>query len=143
MKRTRLLVAMVLALAAVLAVAIWDERREARAALEDFGAEQTTVARSAAIALVDRVRSPDCILAQSPCLQAALAAIRGVEQPGAVRVLVRAPGQGPLLDTSGVPVPAPALDAALDAGTPWLQLTRAASRAGAVTGTPLLSKRGD
>ena len=128
MKRTWLLVAMVLALAAVLAAAIWDERREARAALEDFAAEQTTVARGTAIALVDRVRWPDCAQ-QSPCLQAALTSIRGAEQPGAVRVLVRAPGEGLLLDTSGVPVTAPELNAALDAGIPWLQLTRAQAAA--------------
>ena len=48
MKRTRLVVAMALTLACVLAVAVWDERREARAALDDFAAEQTAVARTAA-----------------------------------------------------------------------------------------------
>lgn len=125
MKRTRLMVAMVLALAAVLAVAVWDERREARAALDDFAAEQTAVARSAAIALVDRARAPDCARPGSLCLANALAAMRAsAEQPGTVRVLVETPEQPLLLDSSGTPVAAPAVQAALDAGQPWVQLSR-------------------
>jgi two-component system, NtrC family, sensor kinase len=125
MRRTRLMVAMVLALAAVLAVAVWDERREARAALDDFAIEQTAVARSAAAVLVHRVRAPACAEPGSTCLADALAAIRGsAEQPGAVRVLVEAPGQSLLLDSAGDAVTAPALQEALDAGRPWVQLTR-------------------
>ncbi len=107
MKRTQLVVTMVLALAAVLAVAVWDERREARAALEDFAAQQTAVARSAAIALADRVDSPECADVGSPCLLGALQAIgSSTEQPGAVRVLVRVPAQPQLLDASGKAVTA-------------------------------------
>ncbi len=125
MKRTRLMLAMVLALVAVLAVAVWDERREARAALDDFAGEQTAMARSAATALVDRLRTPECADPGSACLVAALGAIRAsAEQPGAVRVLVLGPGQPHLLDTRGDAVAAPALKAALDAGQPWVQLTR-------------------
>ncbi len=124
MRRTRLLVGMVLALATVLAVAVWDERREARAALDDFASEQTVVARSAATALVDRARTPDCREPGSPCLALALGAVRvSAEQPGAGRVLVLHPGQ-PLVDTTGAAVAAPALQAALEAGAPWVQLTR-------------------
>jgi two-component system, NtrC family, sensor kinase len=124
MKRHRLMVAMVLALAAVLAVALWDERREARAALDDFAIEQTAVARSAAVALVDRVRPPDCHPG-STCIANVLAAIRSsAEQAGAVRVLVRAPGQQLLLDTTGRVFAAPVLEAAFDVGRPWVQLTR-------------------
>ena len=123
-KRRRLLVLMVLALAAVLAAAVWDERREAEAALDDFAAEQSAVARSAAIALVDRARAPDCAQPASACFTTAVAAIRAsAEEPGAVRVLVRAPGQG-LLDSSGASVSAPAVRDALDAGRPWVQLSR-------------------
>jgi two-component system NtrC family sensor kinase len=125
MRRARLMVAMALALVAVLAVAVWDERREARAALDDFAAEQTAVARNAAVALVDRARAPDCGKPGSACLANALAAIRAsAEQPGTVRVLVRTPDQLHLLDSSGNPVTAPALEAALDARRAWVQLTR-------------------
>ncbi|MGO8970663.1 MAG: sensor histidine kinase [Myxococcaceae bacterium] len=125
MRRTQLVVAMVLALAAVLAVAVWDERREARTALDDFAAEQTAVARSAAIALADRARAPDCAELVSPCLLDALQAIRGsTEQPGTVRVLVRVPGQPQFLEASGKAVAAPPLEAALAAGRPWVQLSR-------------------
>src|SRR5271165_1381344 len=93
MRRPQLMAAMVVALAAVLAVAVWDERREARAALDDFAAEQTAVARSAAIGLAEHIRSPECADLGSACLLAALQAIRGsTEQPGMVRVLVRVPG---------------------------------------------------
>ncbi len=125
MKRIQLMVGMVLALAAVLAVALWDERREARAALDDFAAEQTAVARSAAIALLDRVRTPECAQPGSPCLLEALAAIGGsAQQPGAVRVLVRAPGQPLLLGAGGEAVSAPAIQTAFDAGRPWVRLSR-------------------
>ncbi len=125
MKRTQLLVAMVVVLAAVLAVAVWDERREARAALDDFAAEQTAVAGSAAIILTDHLRAPECADVESPCLLAALQAIRGsTEHPGAARVLVQVPGQPTLLDTDGRPVVAPALEAALATGRPWAQLAR-------------------
>ncbi len=125
MKRTELLVAMVVVLAAVLAVAVWDERREAAAALDDFAAEQTAVARSAAIVLTDHIRLPECVDVESPCLLAALQALRGsTEQPGAVRVLVRAPGQSTLVDADAQPVDAPSLKEALAAGRPWVQLGR-------------------
>jgi two-component system, NtrC family, sensor kinase len=124
MKRLWLMLWMVLALAAVLAVAVWDERREARAALDDFATEQTAVARSAAAALVDRVQASECATAGSACLDEALASLRGsVEQPG-VRVLVHAPGQPQLLDTSGKPVLAPVVQSALDTGKPFVQLSR-------------------
>lgn len=125
MKRTRLMVAMVVTLAAVLAVAVWDERREARAALDDFAAEQNAVARSAAIALVDRTRAPDCAKPGSPCLADALAAIRAsTEQPGTVRILVQTPAQDALLDSFGTPVAASTVEAALRDNRPFVQLSR-------------------
>ena len=125
MKGTRLVAAMVLCLAAVLAVAVWDERREARAALDDFAAEQTTVARSTAAALVAHLTTADCANVEATCLAEALAAIRGpAEQPGAVQILVRAPGEAALLNSTGRVVSAPAIQAAFDAGAPWVQLTR-------------------
>jgi two-component system NtrC family sensor kinase len=124
MRRTRLLVLMVVALAAVLAVAVWDEQREARAALDDFATEQAAVARSAATALVDRVGAKECASPGSPCLAEALGALHSsVEEPG-VRVLVRAPGQQLLLDTAGNAVAAPELQLALDVGRPFVQLSR-------------------
>src|SRR5271165_1819009 len=117
MRRPQLMAAMVLALAAVLALAVWDERREARAALDDFAAEQTALARSATLTLLDRVRSPECANPGSPCLLEALAAIGGTaQQPGAARVLVRAPGQPLFLGTAGQMLAAPSVQAALDRG---------------------------
>jgi two-component system, NtrC family, sensor kinase len=125
MKRTRLVLAMVLTLASVLAVAVWDERREARAALDDFAAEQTAVARTAAAALLQRVGAPGCTGPESPCVVDALGAIRrSAEQPGAVLVLVGAPGQPLRLDSVESGATAPKLQAALDAGQPWAQLSR-------------------
>jgi two-component system NtrC family sensor kinase len=115
---------MVLTLAAVLAIAVWDEQREARAALDDFAREQTALARSAASAFVDRVRSEDCRQPGSGCLSEALATLHSSEQPGTVRVLVQMPAQPRLLGTDGTAVGTPALQSALDAGRPWVQLTR-------------------
>jgi two-component system, NtrC family, sensor kinase len=120
-----MVMAMGLSLAAVLAVAVWDERREARAALDDFATEQATVARSAVTALVGRLETADCAKPGAACLRDAWAAIgSSAEQAGAVRILVRAPGAGPLLDTAGRAVIAPRVEAALNAGVPWIQLTR-------------------
>ncbi|HXX30572.1 MAG TPA: ATP-binding protein [Myxococcaceae bacterium] len=125
MRRARLILAMVCALAAVLAVAVWDERREARAALDDFAQEQTAVARSAAAALVARVQGRACAERESPCLASALAAIdESAKQPGTVVVLVRPPGEKRLLDTHARPAGAPALEAALDGGRSWVSLGR-------------------
>jgi two-component system, NtrC family, sensor kinase len=122
MKRTRLVVAMALTLASVLAVAVWDERREARAALDDFAAEQTAVARTAAAALVQRVGAPGCTDLERTCLADVWGAIRrSAEQPGAVLVLVGVPGQPLRLEAGGT---APALQTPLDAGRRWAQLTR-------------------
>jgi two-component system NtrC family sensor kinase len=125
MKRTRLMAAMGLALAGVLAVAVWDERREARAALDDFASEQTALARSAATSILDRVRTGDCDREGSSCLREALATLRNsAEHPGTVLLLLKVPGQPRLLGTDAKPVEAPALQQALDAGQPWVQLTR-------------------
>jgi two-component system, NtrC family, sensor kinase len=125
MKRTRLLVAMVLALACVLAIAVWDEQREAQAALEDFAIEQTALAKSAATAVVDSARGAACREPGSPCLGPALATLRGAaEKPGTVRVLVQMPGQPGLVATDGNAVVAPELENALAGGRPWVQLTR-------------------
>jgi two-component system, NtrC family, sensor kinase len=125
MKRSRLMGAMVLALAGVLAVAVWDERREAQAALDDFATEQTALAHSSATTLIDRVRSGDCAQPESRCLADALATLRAsAVHAGTVEVLVGVPGQRLLLRTDGTAVAAPAVQAALDARQPWVQLTR-------------------
>jgi len=125
MKRTRLMAAMGLALSGVLAVAVWDERREARAALDDFAREQTALAHSAGTSLQDRVRTPGCAEPDKGCLTEALATLHNsTEHPGTVVVLLRVPGQPRLVRTNGGAADAPAVEEALASGQPWLQLTR-------------------
>jgi two-component system, NtrC family, sensor kinase len=125
MKRTRLVLAMVGAVGAVIAVAAWDERREAKAALDDFAREQTAVARSGTAVLVGRVDAAGCSERTSQCLVDALRAIHeSVEQPGTVVALVRPPSETTLVDTRAREVSAPAVQAALDAGRSWVGLTR-------------------
>ena len=125
MKRTRLVLAMVSAVAAVIAVAAWDERREAQAALDDFAREQTAVARSGSAVLVARVDGAGCTERTSQCLADALRAIHeSVEQPGTVVALVGPPGGVSFLDTHGREMGAPAVEKALHAGQSWVSLTR-------------------
>jgi len=107
-----LLLWMVLAIGAVAVFAYWGERREFAAALRDFGAEQTTLARAVA-----------------PTLEGGLApfqaAARAIERPGLVRVLVQGPGAPGLMTSDGKQLRSPALERGLAEGRDWLRLSRA------------------
>jgi signal transduction histidine kinase len=105
---------MALALALITGLAYWDEERESRAALEDFAAEQTTLAGSLGGALRQRLRTvtPDEIASETPA--ELLSVVREVERPG-VLVLLRKPGDPDFVTSDGRSIAAPALkDAPLE-----------------------------
>jgi signal transduction histidine kinase len=112
---------MALAIAVVTALAYWDEDRESQAALDDFAAEQTTVAASLAASLGQRVRVPGADALASPA--ELLGAIDAVERPSAVRVLLARP-DGVLLARDGSAVRSSAVEGAVQAGATSLRLGR-------------------
>ena len=119
---------MAVAVAAVAGLAYWDADRESSAVLEDFGAEQATLAKSVAGQLAARLARPDAggdpapgvarEAGLSPELSSDLARL---ERPGSLRLLVRPPG-GRLLGGDGEVVRAPTLEAALAAGASTARL---------------------
>ena len=120
MKTPSVVAWMVLAIGVVAALAYWDERREAAAALNDFGEEQATLARGVSAALGTE-------LAASPrgTPTELLARTASVEVRGALRVLLQTPTSAGFFATDGSVVRSPAIEAALDRGAPWVRLTRA------------------
>ncbi len=125
MKSSTIVVWVVVAIAALGGLEYWDEQREAGMALDDFAAEQATVAHGAAAALQACIDSGPVPGAEpSPEL---LAPLEAVEDKGSVQVLVRRPGTDVLQTTSGATVRAPDIVAALSrAKSPsWVQITRA------------------
>jgi two-component system, NtrC family, sensor kinase len=106
------------------AIAIWDERRESAAALDDFAAAQSSLARETGAALVERLAGlPDSTSVDIPTKHLAPAA-RALEAPGNVVVLFQRPETAPLLTTSGQPVRSPAIESGLAKGDPWVRLSR-------------------
>src|SRR5262249_4139461 len=80
---------MVLSIAILGAVAVWDEQQESKAALLDFANEQATMARGVAAAVAARLEAAT----DGNPLEARIAeTVRSVEDPGTSRVLFRAPG---------------------------------------------------
>jgi signal transduction histidine kinase len=114
---------MLLAMAAVTALAYWDEQRESQAALDDFTQEQVTLAVSVAASLAEKLAraSPGADLAAPAELSAA---IRAIEHRGLVRVLLFRPGSAELVGSDGALVSAPAIVRAIDEARPSLRLTR-------------------
>jgi signal transduction histidine kinase len=113
---------MVLSILAFGAIAAWDERREAAAALDDFAVEQSTLAREAASGLSAQLDAGD---GASPALSARAARVVGaVERPGAIVALVQAPGASTLSAISGATVRCPPIEAAFTRGDDWVKLTR-------------------
>lgn len=118
--KTRALVAwMLAAIAAVAAIAYWDEQREFASALEDFASEQTALARAVSTTLSARLAGR--ALSESDTAQF-LPAVQSVERPGSVRVFVQLPSG--LFGSDGAQVHAPALEAALVGSDPYVRLSR-------------------
>lgn len=123
LRRPPILLLMLMAILAFGAIAVWDERREAAAALEDFALEQSRLAREAATALAAQLGSP---AAPSPQPERRnFARVLGtVEQPGSVLALLQEPGAADLSTVDGKQVHAPTIVAALRRGDPWVRLSR-------------------
>jgi two-component system, NtrC family, sensor kinase len=114
---------MACAIAVVAALAYWDAQRESAAALEDFGLEQATLARSVAAALSTRVAAlKDVALRTQPA--ELLSEVRALEAPGTVRLLLQVPGDASLHTTGGQLVRDAGVESALSLGTPSRRLTR-------------------
>ena len=115
---------MLVAMAAVTALAYWDEQRESKAALDDFTEEQVTLAESLASSLGERLRTvvPDDALRAPP--SALLAAMQAIEHTGLVRVLLARPGSATLVSSDGVGVAAISIMKALEEGQRSLRLSR-------------------
>jgi signal transduction histidine kinase len=115
---------MLIAMAAVTALAYWDEQRESKAALEDFAREQVALAGALATSLGERL--PD--LAPSEALREPpvnlLAAVNAIEREGLVRVLLLRPGGSALVGADGSVVVEPAIRRGLERGESSLTLPR-------------------
>jgi two-component system, NtrC family, sensor kinase len=114
-----LALAMVAAVAAVGAVAYWDEERESAAALQDFGQEQATLARSVASAVQLRLAAER----STPDPLAAADGFRALERPHALLVLLLPPGAGRFRATDGQTVESAPLLGALERGDAVLRLS--------------------
>ena len=111
---------MVIAIAAVTALAYWDEQRESAAALADMAEAQTTTARALAAGLAPRVAQA----ADEAEVARVLASARAVEQPHVALVLFRRPDRDGLVTTSDAPARAPPIEAALASGETSARLSR-------------------
>jgi signal transduction histidine kinase len=104
---------MAVAIAAMALLAYWDAVRESSAALGDFADEQTTLAQSLSAgepgAIADRARA--------------------IEQPGARRVLIAAPGTDQLEFSDGQHVHQPTIERGFQSNAPWVRLSREESAA--------------
>jgi signal transduction histidine kinase len=118
----------VLAILVLGAIALWDERREAAAALDDFAGDQAALARELASAISARLEA-----ASPPRVDAGAVlgpAARAIEHPGTVVVFLRERGkreaarEAGLLTSSGQRVRVPALENALGTHQPWVRLSR-------------------
>jgi two-component system NtrC family sensor kinase len=120
---------MLVAMAAVTALAYWDEQRESRAALDDLAQEQATLAGAVASSLGERLANmplSDALHAPPADL---LAAVRAIEQKGLVRVLLARPGGSDLVGSDGSVVVSTTITRALDQGQRSLRLQRAEAAA--------------
>lgn len=127
-----LVVWMLAAIVAVTGIAIWDAQRESVAALEDFGAEQVTVALAVApaFAVAMQARAPQHGLREEAANEAdaeeALRAADAVEKPGALVVLAAPESAGAGAGARFVGARGPVTSASLAAGVAsharWLRL---------------------
>jgi signal transduction histidine kinase len=133
---------MLLAICAVAAVAYWDEQREFASALADFAGEQHALAQAVALAL----RNP---LAQSRASAAPVdrgtpgplgearmrsgsalktdqlsSAVRSVERPHQIQVLIKYPFGNGLTASDGRVVRSPTIEHGFTSNAPWVRLAR-------------------
>ncbi len=106
------------------AVALWDERRESAAALDDFAAEQSSLAREAGSALASRLASLPGRPPEEIPVTLLAPAVSAIEDRGTVVALLQRPGTTSLVTTSGQTMRTPALEAGLASGAPWVRLSR-------------------
>ncbi len=143
--RTPIWAAMVGSVVVVAAIAYWDARREASAALADFAGAQAALAAGLADPVASRLATVEGD-APSPAI---LSGLNRIEKPGRLAILVASPGHVGLLRSDGSAVRAPAIEDASARGATWVRLSREESAAlglparTAIAGlAPLLDGRG-
>jgi two-component system, NtrC family, sensor kinase len=141
-KSASLLVWMVLTICAVAALAYWDEQREFAAALADFAGEQHALAQAVALALRNPLvhsQSANARIGQASSgstsearmrLGAALktaqfaSAVKSVERPRQVQVLIRDPVGPGLTGSDGRVVRSPTIEGGFTSNASWVRLGR-------------------
>ena len=140
-KTPSLLLWMMLAIGTVAAIAYWDEQREFAAALRDFAGEQTALAQAIATTLRTQLTGTDAALPAGsgeaarprvdlehvrldPKTRDFLSAVRAVERPNRVRLLVQGPFGLGLATPEGPIIRAPVIEAGLTSGASWIRLSR-------------------
>jgi two-component system NtrC family sensor kinase len=139
-KAPPILALMLLSIVALGAFALWDERRESAAALDDFAAEQSSLARQSASAVVAELRSIDVSEPADVPVALLAPAVGTVEEPGSVLVLFQRSGTAALVTTSGRTIHSPVLEAALASNARWVRLSR--EQAGALGLPPRMAIAG-
>lgn len=123
-KAPPILALMILSILALGAIALWDERRESAAALDDFAAEQSSLAREAGAALAARLGSVEGAPPIDVSMMLLAPAVSDIEDPGTLLALFQGPGAAVLLTTSGQTIRSPALEEALASDARWVRLSR-------------------
>ena len=113
---------MAMSIAAVTALAYWDEERESRAALEDFAREQETLAHGVAAAL--SVSHPPSGVGAPLDPAGALASLAALDRRPGLRLFLVTPAQRGMLATDGHLVQSPVIEAAVSAGHSIARLSR-------------------
>ncbi|HET8725363.1 MAG TPA: HAMP domain-containing sensor histidine kinase [Anaeromyxobacteraceae bacterium] len=111
----------------VAAIAYLDEERESGAALSDFAQEQSNLAAGVAAALAVPGAAVEAAPGWTPGSRPPERLVHGLaalDRPGSVRVLLRPPAGGDLVDLDGRRVSSPPLSEAFDAGLTSIRLSR-------------------
>lgn len=126
----RIVLGFVVALAAVASLALWDERREQAAALDDFAEEQVALAAAVAREVGARLASaPRDGLARASALELLRREHVGADRPGLAVALFAPPDASELVDADGARVASPPIERALAEGRTrvWLDREEAAA----------------